>query len=178
MNSSNGLKVALTAAALVGVMATVTSRAEGQNFASINVTANVNTQPVVVTAVRDLSFGTVTAPTASGPDSSTSTGIFRVQGQNGWPILLSFTKTNLTSSVVGAPDIILNLGTSDLLVYGTGAGEPDATTITRDNPNAPATYAIPADGDRYFGITGSLNIPTRATGNYTGTITLTVNYGP
>jgi len=165
-----------TVAAAVGgllVMGATSAVAQSTANASINATAFVSgVAPLTAAGVHDLDFGTVTAGAVQAPANlATNAGRFNISGQSSAPVFINFTLPAVLTGA-GASTIPITFGGSDGLQW---TAYP--TTSVTFNPNATYFTSLDAAGNLVVGISGTVSPPTgTTTGNYTGTITLTVSY--
>ena len=164
------------ATALLGVLGLgLTQRAAAQTSATASVNATAFVQgvaPLTATGVNNLDFGTVNAGTVKTPTSMASdAGRFNITGQASTPVTVSFTlPTQLTG--FGGQTIPIVFNNTDGLHW---TAYP--TTFVAFDPNAPFLTSLGAGGTLVIGIAGSVAPPAATiTGNYTGTVTLTVTY--
>jgi hypothetical protein len=173
MSRSSRFTAVVAAGLLAAVVYTAPAAAQTSAMASVSAVAHVSgIAPLTAAGVNDLNFGVVTAGTPKTPTSLASdAGRFNISGEPSTPVSISFTlPTVLTGS--GSASIPITFGTTDGLVWA-----PYPGTHTTFNPNAPFFTATDALGALTIGIAGTVSPPVGSTtGNYTGTITLTVAY--
>jgi len=163
-----------TAVALLALCGALANPAEAQITASASIQAIAFVQgvaPITATGVNDLDFGTVFSGVTTGlTNIAAQAGRFDITGEPAAPVSVSFT---LPPNLTGAGGTIpINFATDDGLEWG-----PFPTTSTPFDPNIPYLTALDGLGALTIGIKGTVS-PSAATttGNYTGTITLTVSY--
>jgi len=158
----------------VAVLALVASPATAQTTANASIQALAFVQgvaPITATGVNDLNFGTVIAGTPTAPTNLASQGgRWDITGEAGAPVTVSLT---LPLTLAGPGGTIpISFSATDGLHWS-----PFPTTNTTFNPQVPYLTNIDASGNLTLGISGTVSPPTgTTTGNYTGTITLTVSY--
>jgi hypothetical protein len=173
MSRGSRFTAAVAAGLLVVAVSAAPAVAQSSAMASISAVAHVSgIAPLTAAGVNDLNFGVVTAGTPKTPTSlAADAGRFNISGEPTTPVSVSFTlPTVLLGS--GSATIPITFGTTDGLVWA-----PYPGTHTTFNPNAPFFTATDALGNLTIGIAGTVSPPLGSTtGNYTGTITLTVAY--
>ena len=173
MSRSTRFTAALAAGLFAAAVFTAPATAQSSAMASISAVAHVSgIAPLTAAGVNDLNFGVVTAGTPKTPTSLASdAGRFNISGQATTPVSVSFTlPTVLTGS--GSATIPITFSTTDGLLWA-----PYPGTHTAFNPNAPFFTTTDALGNLTIGIAGTVSPPVGSTtGNYSGTITLTVAY--
>lgn len=165
-------RIALSTA-LIGLAAAGTATAQVTATASINAVAHVTgVAPLTAAGVNDLNFGNVTAGTPKSPSSlAADAGRFNISGQPAAPVTVTFALPSVLTGA-GSTTIPITFGGTDGLLWTTFP-----TTFTTFNPNAPFFTALNASGNLVIGISGTVSPPNgTTTGNYQGTITLTVTY--
>jgi hypothetical protein len=165
------------AVALVGLLGigsfTASAAAQTTATASVNAIAHVSgISPLTAAGVNDLNFGVVTAGTPKVPTSLASdAGRFNISGQVSTPVTVSFTLPTVLTGA-GSTTIPITFGATDGLLWA-----PYPAANTRFNPNAPFFTSTDGTGNLIIGISGTVSPAVGSTtGNYTGTITLTVAY--
>lgn len=165
------------AVAVVGLFAvgSLTRAAAAQTSATASVSAIAHVSgvaPLTAAGVNDLNFGTVTAGTPKVPASLASDAArFTISGQVATPVTVSFTLPTVLSGSGGAT-IPITFGSTDGLLWSAFP-----STYTSFNPNAPFFTTTDGTGNLIVGLSGTVAPPVLSTtGNYTGTITLTVAY--
>jgi len=167
------------AAALVGLLGmsslTVPAAAQGPAPATASIAALAYVEgiaPLTASGVNDLNFGTVLPGTPKTPAAATDFGRFSISGEPNTPVTVSFTTLPTVLTGAGSATIGITFGTTDGLVWA-----PYPTTSTTFNPNAPHLTSMDATGSLIIGISGTVSAPVPSTtGNYSGTIVLTVAY--
>jgi len=165
------------AAALVGLLGvsslTVPAAAQTSATASISALASVlGIAPLTAAGVNDLNFGVATAGTPKTPGSlAADAGRFSISGEPSTPVTVSFTLPTVLTGA-GSATIPITFGTNDGLLWA-----PYPGTYTTFNPNAAFPTSTGVTGSLIIGISGTVSPPVGSTtGNYTGTIVLTVAY--
>lgn len=177
MSQLGGFKRAAGALALAGclVLWAVPAAAQTTATASIQATASVvGVTPLTAAGVNDLQFGAVLAGApATPPVLSANAGRFNVAGEPSAAVSVSFTlPTDLALMGGGVGSIPITFGANDGLLW-----DPFPTAYTTFDPNVTFLTSLSGTGNLTVGITGTVNPPaTATTGNYEGTITLTVSY--
>lgn len=144
-----------------------------QQTANVNATANVYS-PLSLTVVDNLDFGGLVAGESKTiTNDNVGAGVVQVEGPTGVGVDISFTLPSNLSD--GTNDLPVSFGT-------TSAGynvENNTSGITDFDPNSGATN-ISLDGttgDLFVYIGGTVTAGgSQATGTYTETIVVTVNY--
>lgn len=163
------------ATALLGVLGlglTQPAAAQTSATASVNATAFVQgVAPLTATGVNNLDFGTVNAGQSKSPSAvATDAGRFNITGQPGAPVTVSFVLPSQLTGVSGT--IPITFSTSDGLRW---LAFP--TSFVAFDPSAPFLTSLGAGGSLSIGISGTVSpAASTITGNYTGTVTLTVSY--
>lgn len=141
--------------------------------ASINAVAHVTgVAPLTAAGVNDLNFGNVTAGTPKSPSSiAADAGRFNISGQPSATVTVTFALPTVLNGA-GSTTIPITFGGTDGLNWTTYP-----TTFSTFNPNAAFFTALNAVGNLTIGISGTVSPPLNtSTGNYTGTVTMTVSY--
>jgi len=165
----------MVAAAVCGLLGASTTSAVAQVTANASVNAVAFVQgvaPLTAASVHDLIFGTVAAGAVKTPTNlATDAGRFNISGQPSAPVFIDFTLPSVLTGA-GATTIPISFGGLDGLQW---TAYP--TTSVPFNPNATYATALDGAGNLVIGISGTVSPPAgTTTGNYTGTITLTVSY--
>lgn len=165
----------IAAVGVAGLVALSLARpvaAQTSATASVNAIAHVSgISPLTAAGVNDLNFGTVTAGTPKVPAGPTDYARFTVSGEPSYPVTVSFTLPTVLSGA-GGTTIPITFGAADGYLW---SAYP--TTSTTFNPNAPFFTNTDGTGNLILGLSGTVSAPVGSTtGNYTGTITLTVAY--
>lgn len=171
------MKKTTAALAIVGLLGAggLAANASAQSTATASVQAIatvIGFVPLSAAGVHDLTFGTVTAGAGvtAGPASVGDFGRFSITGQPGTNVTLSFALPDVLTSA-GGSTIDINFGVTDGAVFGVFPGI--AGTF---NPNSAFLAANPS-GNLTVGISGQVAVPAGTiSGEYSGTITLTVAY--
>lgn len=171
MSRVHRLSAAFAALALCGALA---NPVEAQTTASASIQAIAFVQgvaPITATGVNDLDFGTVFSGVTTGLNNvAAQAGRFDITGEPLAPVSVSFT---LPLTLTGAGGSIpIDFANTDGIEWG-----PFPTTGTSFDPNVPHLTSLNGSGALTIGIAGTVSPPAATTtGNYTGTITLTVSY--
>jgi hypothetical protein len=162
------------AAALVGLlgMSSLTEPVTAQTSATASIAALAHVSgiaPLTATGMNDLNFGVVAAG-ALGTVTAANAGRFNVSGQPTTPVTVSFALPTVLTGA-GSTTIPISFGVNDGLLW---TAFPTANTPF--NPNAPF-FTNTGTGNMVIGIMGTVAPPLgTTTGNYAGTIVLTVAY--
>jgi spore coat protein U-like protein len=164
-------RLLLAVATLALVLA---SPATAQSTANASIQALAFVQgvaPITATGVNDLDFGIVLAGTPTSPTSLASqAGRWDITGEPGAPLTASLTLPLTLDGAGGS--IPISFSATDGLHWN-----PFPTTSTTFDPNIPYLTNLDGSGNLTLGISGTVSPPAATTtGNYTGTITLTVSY--
>ena len=128
-----------------------------------------------VTGIRDLAFGAVIrgVQTTVAPADPIKRGRFYVRHQLNHQVQLAFTLPTQLGRVGGGGNLAISFNTTDAIAQGT-AGSSVPVSF---NPNTPITFNLVTSADFYVNLGGRVS-PTaaQATGNYTGTVTLTCTF--
>jgi hypothetical protein len=174
MSCTNRLAAAAALVGLLGLSSlTVPAAAQTSATASIAALAYVSgIAPLTAAGVNDLNFGVALAGTPKTPASlSADAGRFNISGEPNTPVTVSFTLPTVLTGA-GSATIPITFATVDGLEW---AGFPG--THTTFNPNAPHLTSTDVAGSLIIGISGTVSPPVGSTtGNYSGTIVLTVAY--
>lgn len=174
MSRSHRFTVAAAFCGLLGMSGLAKSAvAQTTASASILATAFVNgVAPLTAAGVHDLIFGTVAAGATKVPANlATDAGRFNISGQPSTPVFITFVLPSVLTGA-GATTIPISFGGSDGLEW---TAYP--TTFVTFNPNAVYFTSLDAGGNLVIGISGTVSPPVgTTTGNYSGTITMTVSY--
>lgn len=173
MSRSHRFTVAAAICGLLGASIAQSATAQVTASASVNAVAFVNgVAPLTAAGVHDLIFGTVAAGATKTPTNlATDAGRFNISGQASAPVFIDFTLPTVLTGA-GATTIPITFGGTDGLLW---TAYP--TTFVPFNPNTTFATSLDASGNLVIGISGTVSPPLgTTTGNYTGTITLTVSY--
>jgi len=173
MSRSHRFTVAAVAGGLLGMSGLAGSaRAQSTANASVNAVAFVNgVAPLTAAGVHDLIFGTVAAGAVATPSSVSNAGRFAISGQASAPVFIDFSLPTVLTGA-GSSTIPITFGGTDGLQF---ISFP--STFVTFSPNATYATALDGSGNLTIGISGTVSPPLgTTTGNYTGTITLTVSY--
>lgn len=167
----------IAAAALVGLLgvSAVTAPAAAQTTATASISALAYVSgiaPLTAAGVNDLNFGIATAGTPKIPGSpAADAGRFNVSGEPSTFVTVSFALPTVLTGGGGAT-IPITFSSTDGLLWATFPG-----VFTTFDPNAPFATSTDATGSLIIGISGTVSPPVGSTtGNYSGTIALTVSY--
>lgn len=174
MSRVHRFTAASAALALLGLSG-LTRSAAAQITATTSVNATAFVQglaPLTAAGVQTLDFGTVNAGTSGSITApSTNAGRFNIAGEFNRAVFVTFTTPTVLTSAAAAT-IPISFGGSDGLLWNAAY-----TTFTTFNPNGTFATSLDGAGNLIIGIRGTVNPPLgTATGNYTGTVTLTVDY--
>lgn len=128
-----------------------------------------------VTGVRNLAFGVVIrgVPNSVAPSDPIRSGRFYVRHQLNHQIQLRFTLPTQLPRVGGGGNLPITFGSTDGIAQGTAGSSQPATF----NPNNAQTYNLVTSADFYVNLGGRVSpAAAQATGNYSGTVTLTVTF--
>jgi hypothetical protein len=172
---SRGYRFAAVAVAGLFGVVSITSSGAAQTtaIASVNAVAHVSgIAPLTAAGVNDLNFGAVTAGTPKAPTSLASDAArFNLSGEVSTPVTVSYTLPTVLTGA-GATTIPITFGATDGLLWTSYPA-----THTTFNPNAPFFTNLGGSGNMIVGLAGTVSPPLgTTTGNYTGTITMTVSY--
>jgi hypothetical protein len=174
MSCTNRLAAAAALVGLLGMSSlTVPAAAQTSATASIAALAHVSgIAPLTAAVVNDLDFGVATAGTPKTPGSlSSDAGRFNISGEPATPVSVSFALPTVLTGA-GSATIPITFATTDGLLWASFPG-----TYSTFNPNAPFFTSTDAVGSLIIGISGTVSPPVGSTtGNYFGTIVLTVAY--
>lgn len=167
-----------TGSALVGltaVMGMLADPAAAQTSAQASIQALAFVQgfaPLTAAGVNDLDFGVVQAGTPTAPSNlANQAGRFEITGEPSAQVSLEFTlPTQLDGGAAGT--VPVSFASDDGLLWG-----PFPSAFTTFDPTVPTVAAIDGAGNLTLGISGTVSPPAITnTGNFSGTITLTVAY--
>lgn len=164
------------ATALLGVLGLgliQPAAAQTSATASVNATAFVQgVAPLTAAGVNNLDFGTVNAGQVKTPTSmATDAGRFNITGQPSSPVTVSFVLPTVLTGF-GGQTIPIAFNNTDGLQW-----TAFPTSFVSFDPTGPFLTSLSATGNLVIGISGTVSPPASTiTGNYTGTVTLTVSY--
>lgn len=128
-----------------------------------------------VTGVRSLAFGPVIrgVPSSVTPTDPIRSGRFYVRHIQGRQVQVRFTLPTTLPRVGGGGNLAISFNATDAVARGT-AGSSVPVTF---NPNAAITFTLTTSADFFVNLGGRV-APTagQATGNYSGTVTLTCTF--
>ena len=169
------LRTACLVASVAATALTTTPAAAAPVGAATPATARARiVKPLVLTATRNLDFGTITLGTvAAGGEavSMTQAGVVTC-GSGG--LTCSGTPVSAAYNVTGTNNQVVQV----FAVASPLTNANDGSTLSF-SPNAPATVAMPNSGNAgaNFNVGGSITIlPATTDGVYTGNINVTVDY--
>jgi len=145
--------------------------------AAATATAQVNAsviKPLGLTSTRDMAFGSLLLGTGAWSNESVSisqTGTLTCPTD----VTCSGTVTSALFKVSGSNNQTVSISTPDVTMVN--AADSSQTIVM--HPNAPASVAVNNSGPNgaTFGVGGSMTLSSTTTdGNYSGTLTVTVNY--
>jgi hypothetical protein len=163
----------VTSVAVASMLGAASLLAQSSATASINAIAHVSgIAPLTAAGVNDLNFGVVTAGTPKAPTSlPADAGRFNISGEPSSAVTVGFALPAVLTGVGGAT-IPITFGNADGLQWTT---YPSA--FVSFNPNAAYFTGLNTAGNLTIGIAGTVSPPLgTVTGNYTGTVSLTVTY--
>jgi hypothetical protein len=174
MSCTNRLAAAAALVGLLGVSA-VTAPAAAQTTATASISALAYVSgiaPLTAAGVNDLNFGIATAGTPKTPGSpAADAGRFNVSGEPSTFVTVGFALPTVLTGGGGAT-IPITFSSTDGLLWATFPG-----IFTTFDPNAPFATSTDAAGSLIIGISGTVSPPVGSTtGNYSGTIAMTVSY--
>ncbi len=147
---------------------------------SATATANI-LEAITVTKVNDLAFGTIVVGTTGGNVTMSNDG---VDTRGCGTLTCSGTATAAEFTVDGTGDEAITVTVPATVVLSDGSDNPLTTTVDENNymtatlsSNMAATDTIDSDGSSDLFVGGSLAVAGgQASGAYTGTFNVTVNY--
>ncbi len=128
-----------------------------------------------VTGIRNLAFGPVIrgVPASVAPGDPVRSGRFYVRHQLNRQVRLQFNLPTRLTRVGGGGNLPISFGTTDGIAQGTA---PSSVPVVF-NPNAAQTFTLVTSADFNVNLGGRVTPAAgQATGNYTGTVTLTVTF--
>lgn len=128
-----------------------------------------------VTGIRNLAFGPVIrgVPASVAPGDPVRSGRFYVRHQLNRQVQIQFTLPTRLTRVGGGGNLPISFGTTDGIAQGTAP----ASVPVVFNPNAAQTFTLVTSADFNVNLGGRVTPgAAQATGNYTGTVTLTVTF--
>jgi hypothetical protein len=128
-----------------------------------------------VTGLRNLAFGAVIrgVQTTVAPSDPIRSGRFYVRHQLNRQVRLSFTLPTQLARAGGGGNLPITFSTTDAIAQGTA---PASVPVTFD-PNTPITFTLVTSADFYVNLGGRVSpAGNQATGNYSGTVTLTCTF--
>lgn len=128
-----------------------------------------------VTGLRNLAFGPVIrgVPASVAPNDPVRSGRFYVRHQLNRQVRIQFTLPTRLTRVGGGGNLPISFGTTDGIAQGTA---PSSVPVVF-NPNAAQTFTLVTSADFNVSLGGRVTPGAgQATGNYTGTVTLTVTF--
>jgi len=129
----------------------------------------------LVAGIRDLAFGPVIrgVPSSVSPADPIRSGRFYIRHKLNQQVQLRFTLPNRLPRVGGGGNLRVSFGATDAIAQGTA---PTSNPITFD-PNTTQTFTLVTSADFYVNLGGRANPNNgQATGDYRGTVTLTVTF--
>jgi hypothetical protein len=128
-----------------------------------------------VTGIRNLAFGAVIrgVQTTVSPSDPIKSGRFYVRYQVNRQVQVSFTLPTQLPRVGGGGNLPITFASTDAIAQGTA---PTSSPVTF-NPNNPITFNLVSSADFYINLGGRVSpAANQATGNYSGTIVLSVTF--
>ena len=128
-----------------------------------------------VTGLRNLAFGPVIrgVPASVAPNDPVRSGRFYVRHRLNRQVRIQFTLPTRLTRVGGGGNLPITFRTTDGIAQGTA---PSSVPVVF-NPNAAQTFTLVTSADFHVNLGGRVTpAAAQATGNYTGTVTLTVTF--
>lgn len=128
-----------------------------------------------VTGLRNLAFGPVIrgVPASVAPGDPVRSGRFYVRHRLNRQVRIQFTLPTRLTRVGGGGNLPISFGTTDGIAQGTA---PSSVPVVF-NPNTAQTFTLVTSADFHVNLGGRVTpAAAQATGNYTGTVTLTVTF--
>lgn len=128
-----------------------------------------------VTGIRDLAFGVVIrgVQTTVAPSDPVKSGRFYVRHRLNRQVRLQFTLPTQLARVGGGGNLPITFPNNSAIAQGT-AGSSVPVTF---NPNVAQTFNLVTSADFFVNLGGRVSpAANQATGNYRGTVTLTVTF--
>ena len=128
-----------------------------------------------VTGLRNLAFGPVIrgVPASVAPGDPVRSGRFYVRHRLNRQVRIQFTLPTRLTRVGGGGNLPITFRTTDGIAQGTA---PSSVPVVF-NPNAAQTFTLVTSADFHVNLGGRVTpAAAQATGNYTGTVTLTVTF--
>ncbi|MDX2120853.1 MAG: hypothetical protein SF070_07255 [Gemmatimonadota bacterium] len=128
-----------------------------------------------VTGIRDLAFGVVIrgVQTTVAPSDPVKSGRFYVRHRLNRQVRLQFTLPTQLARVGGGGNLPITFPNNSAIARGT-AGSSVPVTF---NPNVAQTFNLVTSADFFVNLGGRVSpAANQATGNYRGTVTLTVTF--
>ncbi len=128
-----------------------------------------------VTGIRDLAFGVVIrgVQTTVAPNDPIRSGRFYVRHILGRQVRVRFTLPSQLTRVGGGGTMPIGFRNNDAVAQGTA---PSSVPVTF-NPHAPQTFTLTTSADFFVNLGGRVSpAANQPTGNYRGTVTLTVTF--
>jgi hypothetical protein len=128
-----------------------------------------------VSGVRNLNFGVVIrgVQTSVSPNDPIRSGRFYVKHQLNRQVQVRLTLPNRLSRVGGGGNLTISFGATDAFAQGTAG---NSVPVTFD-PSQTQTFTLQTSADFYVNLGGRVSPnANQATGNYTGTVTLTCTF--
>ncbi|MBK6781802.1 MAG: DUF4402 domain-containing protein [Gemmatimonadetes bacterium] len=128
-----------------------------------------------VTGLRNLAFGPVIrgVPATVAPNDPVRSGRFYVRHRLNRQVRIQFTLPTRLTRVGGGGNLPITFRTTDGIAQGTA---PSSVPVVF-NPNAAQTFTLVTSADFHVNLGGRVTpAAAQATGNYTGTVTLTVTF--
>jgi hypothetical protein len=152
-------------------------------FAQASVSQSTNgsatiIRPITLAKTSDIAFGKIVRP-STGTSTVTidpTSGTRSISGGDG--VLLSSTATRAAYNVggEGGQSFSISVPASFALAHSGGSG-PISVTLTGTATSGTLSGSLGADGTSSFGVGGSFDVSSStATGTYSGTFTVTVQY--
>ena len=170
-------KAVLAIVAIVSVTGAAPAFAQATASQSTTGSATI-IRPITLSKTSDIAFGKVVRPSTgtSTVAIDAASGTRSISGGDG--VLLSSTATRAAYSVggEGGQSFSISVPSSFSMAHG-GGGSAISVALTGTATSGTLSGSLGADGSSSFGVGGSFDVSsTTATGSYSGTFTVTVQY--
>jgi hypothetical protein len=150
-----------------------------QGSASVTVTANVVTSPIVINALRTLDFGVVPKAVATTVQPTAATaGAWQVVGDRNAFATISFTLPTVLNNIQAAPGSTMPIAfNSTAARWNRANNDPASATAFDPTVGTTGRFGPTPNPTLYIWIGGTVTPPAAAKpGIYQGTIVVTITY--
>lgn len=169
----------IAAMAAAGGVLLAAGQAGAQNSASQQVTGTMNLyQPLTVTKISDLSFGTLIKPVSGNGDATIEANTGNLTATGGIGVVTSSTHSRAVFTVAGEGGLNFTVTTpGSFSMTHNGAQDPISVTLSSTTGGGTLSGSAGSQGTATVGVGGQIAISNGTpSGAYSGAFTITVAY--